>query len=284
MKYDLHSHSDASDGALSPESLIRRAVERGVDVLALTDHDSTEGIASARQAAAAQGIRFVAGVEISVTWSKRTIHILGLGVDSDNGALQTGLQGLRKFRTWRAGEIGRRLAKAGIADALQGASRYASGSVISRTHFARFLVDGGYAKDVREVFKHYLVNNKPGYVPGNWADLESAVGWIREAGGQAVIAHPARYKLSATKMRCLLAEFCEVGGEGLEVVSSSHSANDSRNMAQLANQFGLLASCGSDFHSPEQHWAELGRIPPLPPQCTPLWDQWTQSRKTDLLS
>lgn len=272
--YDLHSHSTASDGSLSPTELVMRAKSRQIDVLALTDHDNTDGLAEARQAAADLGLKLVPGVEISVSWNKVTVHVLGLGIQPHSSALQKGLGTLREFREWRGEEIDRRLAKAGIKGALDGAKRYASGCLISRTHFAHFLVEHGYAKDVRDVFKKYLVHNKPGYVPGQWAELQAAVDWIHSAGGLAVIAHPVRYKLTSTRLRQLLGEFKECGGEGLEVVSSSHTLDECRHMAVCAQSFDLLATCGSDFHGPEQAWVELGKIPPLPAGCTPIWSQW----------
>jgi len=272
--YDLHSHSTASDGSLSPTELVNRAKSRQIDVLALTDHDNTDGLAEAQQAAAELGLKLVPGVEISVTWNAVTVHVLGLGITLQSMALQKGLHKLQEFRDWRGEEISRRLAKAGIKDALDGAKRYAAGSLISRTHFAHFLVEQGHAKDVRDVFKKYLVHNKPGYVPGQWAELEAAVDWIHAAGGMGVIAHPARYKLTSTRLRQLLGEFKECGGEGLEVVSSSHTLEECRHMAVCAGNFDLLATCGSDFHGPEQTWVELGRIPPLPLGCTPIWSQW----------
>lgn len=273
--YDLHSHSTASDGSLSPTELVKRAKSRQIDVLALTDHDNTEGLAEAQQAAADVGLTLVPGVEVSTTWNGVTVHILGLGIAYENTALQKGLSKLREFRDWRGEEISRRLAKAGIQDALAGAKRYASGTLISRTHFAHFLVEQGYAKDVRDVFKKFLVHNKPGYVPGQWAELEAAVDWIHAAGGMAVIAHPGRYKVTSTRLRQLLGEFKECGGEALEVVSSSHSLDECRHMAVCAQNFEFLATCGSDFHGPEQTWVELGKIPPLPAGCTPIWSQWT---------
>lgn len=273
--YDLHSHSTASDGSLSPTELVKRAKSRQIDVLALTDHDNTEGLAEAQQAAADVGLTLVPGVEVSTTWNGVTVHILGLGIADENTALQKGLSKLREFRDWRGEEISRRLAKAGIQDALAGAKRYASGTLISRTHFAHFLVEQGYAKDVRDVFKKFLVHNKPGYVPGQWAELEAAVDWIHAAGGMAVIAHPGRYKVTSTRLRQLLGEFKECGGEALEVVSSSHSLDECRHMAVCAQNFEFLATCGSDFHGPEQTWVELGKIPPLPAGCTPIWSQWT---------
>lgn len=272
--YDLHSHSLASDGTLPPSALVRRARRAGVDVLALTDHDETAGIAQATETAAKCGVTLVPGAEISVTWSSGTIHIVGLGIDPDNAELQAGLARLREFRAWRAEEIGRRLAKHGIEGAYESACSWARGRIISRTHFAKFLVEKGYAKDTRAVFKHFLRANKPGHVAGQWAGLEEAVGWIRGAGGMAVVAHPARYRLTATKLRALLGAFKECGGEGLEVVSGSHSQSDTRSMARLAAKYGLLASAGSDYHGPGHGWGRLGRLPPLPDECTPIWSAW----------
>ncbi|WP_455209799.1 PHP domain-containing protein [Kaarinaea lacus] len=274
LKYDLHSHSTASDGSLSPTELVRRANSQHIDVLALTDHDNTAGLAEAEEAAKECGVKLVPGVEVSVTWNGATVHVLGLGIQSQSTALQQGLRKLREFRNWRGEEISRRLAKAGIHGALEGAQYYASGALISRTHFAHFLVAQGHAKDLRDVFKKYLVHNKPGHVPGQWADLDSAISWIRAAGGKAVVAHPVRYKLSATRLRQLLGEFKECGGEGLEVVSSSHTLDETRAMAVQAKHFGFLATCGSDYHGPEHAWVELGKIPPLPEGCTPIWSQW----------
>lgn len=279
LVYDLHCHSNVSDGALPPEALMARAVEKGVDVLALTDHDGTEGIAAAQQAAENLPITCVAGVEISVTWGANTLHIVGLNIDINNGQLQNGLSALRDYRSGRAIEIGNRLAKAGIAGAYEGASKYASETMLGRMHFAQFLVEAGHAKDTREVFKKYLVRNKPGYVPGEWATLEDALGWIHAAGGQAVIAHPARYKMTATKLRRLIAEFKELGGVGFEVCSGVQHGDEVRHLAALADKFELLASCGSDFHSPEQTWTELGKITPLPAHVTPIWSTWPQSDK-----
>lgn len=274
MHYDLHSHTLISDGTLSPTALVERAHAAGVDVLALTDHDVTDGIPEAQVAAATVGLKLVPGVEVSVTWGSQTVHIVGLGVDPATPALQAGLAGMREFRVWRAEEIGRRLAKAGIADAHAGALRYAQGALVSRTHFARFLVEAGRARDLRGVFKKFLVQGKPGYVPGQWATLEQAVGWIRAAGGQAVVAHPARYKVSATRLYAMLGEFRELGGVGIEVVSGSHTADDALRFAQIAANHGFLASRGSDYHGPENPWIDLGRLPDLPPGCTPIWADW----------
>lgn len=274
--YDLHCHSTASDGDLSPTELVQRAHDKGVDVLALTDHDVTDGLTEAASMAANLGMGFVPGIEISVSWQKQTIHILGLHIDLESQELQQGLAKLREFRNWRAEEMGRRLAKKGIAGAFEGASELAKGAILSRTHFAQYLIANGYAKDMRELFKRYLIKNKPGYVPGEWAGLEEAIGWIVESGGQAVIAHPARYKLTATRLRRLIKDFKEAGGAGFEVVSGTHSNDEIKYMGRLANQFGLLASCGSDFHSPKNVYLELGRLPAMPEACTPVWsdDRW----------
>lgn len=272
--YDLHSHTTASDGTLPPAELVRQARAQGVDVLAITDHDVTDGLAEAAQVAAEVGLQLVPGVEISVTWSGVTIHILGLNIDPAHAGLQAGLAHLRAFRTGRGEEIARRLARHGIEGALAGAQAFSSGKILSRTHFARFLVEQGHAKDMRQVFKKFLVHNRPGFVPGEWAELEEAVAWICAAGGQAVIAHPARYCISASRLRQFIGEFQACGGVGLEVVSGSHSVGDVAGMAQYAKRFGLLASCGSDYHGPEQAWVELGCLSPLPAGCTPVWRDW----------
>lgn len=276
---DLHTHSTASDGVLSPTALIDHAAGAGVEVLALTDHDTTDGLAEAQVAAERRGLCLIAGVEISVTWAARTIHVVGLRIDAGDRGLQRGLEGLLEFRHWRAEEIGRRLAKAGIEGAYAGAKALSQGRLVGRTHFARYLVQRRLAADERHVFKHFLVNGKPGHVSGEWASLESAVGWIRAAGGVAVIAHPARYRLSRTRLLRLLGEFRELGGIGLEVVSGSHSRDDCLCFAQHAREQRLLASAGSDFHGPQlalsgHPWIRLGGLPQLPAGCTPIWRDW----------
>jgi predicted metal-dependent phosphoesterase TrpH len=274
-RFDLHTHSTASDGTLSPSELVACAAAAGVDVLALTDHDTLEGIAEANAAARRLGVELVPGVEVSVTWQGGTIHVLGLDVDPRARALNAGLAGLREFRDWRAREIGRRLERdAGLIGAFEGALALSSGRLVGRTHFARHLVAQGRAESVRDVFRHFLKPGKPGHVAGQWAVLGDAVDWIRQAGGLAVIAHPARYPLTRAKLRRLLAEFIELGGVGLEVVSGSHSRDDQLVMAGHAREFGLLASAGSDYHGPEQPWLELGRLPALPAGCRPIWSAW----------
>ena len=276
VHYDLHSHSHASDGTLSPAELVAAAHAGGVDVLALTDHDTTEGLAEAAQVACSLGMQLVPGVEISVSWQSTTIHVLGLGVDSACKPLQDGLSGLCEFRHWRAEEIGRRLAKAGFPDCYAGACTHASGSIVGRTHFAHHLVAAGHAKSVRDVFKRFLVNNKPGYVGGKWASLEDALYWIDAAGGLAVVAHPARYGMTASKLRRFLGEFRECGGIGMEVISGSHSRDNVTAMAALCRSQNMLASCGSDYHGPENPWIRLGQLPLLPSSCQPVWenDRW----------
>lgn len=274
LRYDLHTHSTASDGTLAPGELVLRAAANGVDVLALTDHDTLDGLAAAETAADAVGLKLASGVEVSVSWGGRTIHVIGLGFDRRDENLCSGLAGLTEYRRWRAEEIGRRLAKCGIEGAFDGAKGFSRGWMIGRTHFARFLVRRGYASSVRDVFKHYLVKGKPGHVAGDWVSLEEAVGWICGAGGQAVIAHPARYRFTAAKLRRLIGLFKEQGGVGIEVVSGSHSRDECLVFARHAREHGLLASVGSDYHGPENPWVELGRLSPLPKGCTPVWMDW----------
>ena len=275
---DLHSHSTVSDGTLSPTELVLRAHEKEVEVFALTDHDATEGLKEAAKAAAKVGLNFVAGIELSVTWSHQTIHIVGLGINPDDETLNQGLKVLREFRGRRGEEIALKLEKKGLENPLEGAKKFANGEILSRTHFARYLVEQGKAKDIRQVFKRYLVKGKPGYVAGKWASLEEALSWIHGAGGIAVIAHPARYKISATRLRQLIAEFKELGGIGFEAISGSHSPDEELRMAQLANKFELYVSKGSDFHSPENVYRELGYLPDIPSGSKPIWhsDAWKE--------
>lgn len=277
--YDLHTHSTASDGTLNPSALVDSAWRAGVRVLALTDHDTTEGIEEARQSAP-EGMRIVAGVEISVSWNGHTVHVLGLDVDERAEALQQGLAKLREFRDWRAEEMGRRLHKHQIEGAFEGAKALSNGRLVSRTHFARFLVKQGYVKDVRSVFTKYLTEGKPGYVAGQWAELADVVSWILDAGGMPVLAHPGRYRMTGTKLRSLISQFKQAGGLGLEVISGSHNQDDVRHMADLARQFELLASAGSDFHDPDTPFIELGRLPDLPTDLRPVWTSW-QDRQAD---
>jgi predicted metal-dependent phosphoesterase TrpH len=269
--YDLHAHTTYSDGTLAPPELAARAHANGVRVLALTDHDTTDGVAEASIAAADVGLRVVPGVEISTTWQRETVHVLGLCIDLQYAPLQQGLARLRDFRVWRAQEIGRRLRKKNIDDAYDHANALARGRVISRTHFARFLVAHGYVANMGQAFRQYLARGRSAHVPGRWASVEEAVGWIRGAGGVAVLAHPARYRLTASKLRRLLREFKECGGAAIEVASGVRVPGEIERMAQLALDCALAGSAGSDFHGPENPWVELGRIAALPPAVEPVW-------------
>jgi len=273
-RYDLHTHSLCSDGTLAPADLVARAHAAGVEVLALTDHDVTDGLTEARVAAECLGMTLVAGVEISVSWHGQTLHIVGLNIDVADASLQQGLARLREFRQWRAEEIGRRLAKKRIEGAYAGARRLAKGTIVSRTHFARFLTEQGFVRSPQHAFKQFLSSGKPGHVPGQWATLEEAVRWVRVGGGQAVIAHPARYKLSSGKLQRLLGEFRECGGEAIEVISGSHAPEANRHFAGLAKEQNFFASAGSDYHGPEKTWMDLGKLPALPEGCIPVWRDW----------
>jgi 3',5'-nucleoside bisphosphate phosphatase len=273
--FDLHCHSTISDGMLAPAEVVRRAAANGVSALALTDHDELAGLAEATAAARANDIRFVPGVEISVTWVETTIHIVGLGIDPANANLVAQLAHLRASRGRRAERIAAEFDGLGIPGTLEGAYAYAENpKLIGRAHFARFLVECGVAGDVTSVFRHYLVRGKPGYVPQQWADLADAVAWIRDSGGRAVVAHPGRYNLSRAELRRFLAEFRAAGGEGIEVVTGSHSPDQYAEFARLAREFGFLASRGSDFHGPEESRVDLGRLPPLPGDLKPVWHDW----------
>jgi predicted metal-dependent phosphoesterase TrpH len=275
FNFDLHCHSTVSDGLLAPGEVVRRAAANGVSVLALTDHDELAGLADAADAARASGVRFVPGVEISVTWAELTIHIVGLGIDPANPSLVDNLARLRTSRGRRAERIAAEFDALGIRGTLAGAYAYAENpKLIGRAHFARFLVECGVVRDVATVFRHYLVRGKPGYVPQQWAGLAEAVAWIRASGGRAVVAHPGRYKLSRPELRRFLAEFKAAGGEGIEVVTGSHSPEQYVEFAGLAREFGFLASRGSDFHGPDESPVDLGRLPLLPADLAPVWHDW----------
>ena len=273
--YDLHCHSTASDGLLAPAVLVQRAVDNGVDILALTDHDEISGLAEARARAAELDLRFVDGVEVSISWGGITIHIVGLNIDPDNAQLRQGLQSIRQGRAERAQQMAQDLARAGIPGSLEGAYAYVDNpNLIGRTLFARFLVEKRYVSDVKSAFQHYLVKGKPGYVPHQWATLEQGLAYIKAGGGVAVLAHPGRYKLTRSEMRKFLGEFKDGGGAGIEVVTSSHSAEQFLEYAILANEFGLLASRGSDFHGPGESRIDLGKLPNLAADLKPVWHDW----------
>jgi predicted metal-dependent phosphoesterase TrpH len=273
--YDLHCHSTASDGLLAPAALVRRAAGNGVEMLALTDHDELRGLAEARAEAATLGLRFIDGVEVSITWGGITIHIVGLNIDPDNQQLQQGLRAIRQGRTERAKKMALDLERAGIPGSLEGAYAYVENpNLIGRTHFARFLAEKRYVSDVKSAFQHYLVSGKPGYVPHQWATLQEALAYIKAGGGIAVVAHPGRYKLTRTEMRKFLDEFREGGGAGIEVVTSSHTPEQFLEYAILAKEYGFLASRGSDFHGPGESRVDLGDLPDLAADLRPVWHDW----------
>ncbi len=269
---DLHCHSSVSDGTLSPEDLAGRAFTNGVELWALTDHDEVAGQHRARLAARALGLPYLTGTEISVTFAGETVHVVGLGFDPDDPALVAGLARTRGGRELRAREMAADLARVGITNAYEGALKYVGNpELISRTHFARYLVEIGACRDTQEVFRKYLTEGKPGYVPHRWAALGDAVGWITGAGGIAVIAHPGRYKFTANEEFALFSEFREHGGQGVEVVTGSHSTSDYVKYTEMAREFDLLASRGSDFHSPDESHTDLGRLPHLSDSLRPVW-------------
>ena len=277
-KIDLHCHSTVSDGLLSPQDLVAYAAKSGVKVLALTDHDDVSGLAAARQAANDHGIHLVNGVEISATWKKRTLHIVGLKFDADNLALKTALDSVRIGRDERAQQMSIGLAKAGISGAYEGAKAIAKQGILTRSHFAQFLAQNGHAKDVKSVFKKFLVKGKPGFVESNWMDLESAVQLIIGAGGQAVIAHPGRYDLGMVNMHLLMHEFRMLGGSAIEVVTGSHQPPQYQQFAKIAHKFSLKASLGSDYHGAGLSFMGMGQVPELPAGCVPVWDDWPEKQ------
>jgi len=272
LNADLHCHSNVSDGTLTPEQLAERARLNGVDLWALTDHDEIGGVHRAREAAAAQGLLFLSGSEISVTFAGKTVHIVGLGFDPYDANLLQGLVDTRGGRERRAREMGDDLARVGIKGAFEGALRYAGNpDLISRTHFARYLVEAGVCAETHEVFRHYLTEGKPGYVEHRWAKLSDAVSWIVDAGGIAVIAHPGRYDFTPNEEYALFTEFKAHGGQAVEVVTGSHTVAEYAKYADMAIEFDLLASRGSDFHDPSESHTDLGRLPDLPGKLTPVW-------------
>ncbi|WP_185732192.1 3',5'-nucleoside bisphosphate phosphatase [Burkholderia sp. Bp8963] len=275
MNADLHCHSNVSDGLLSPVDVARRAHAGGVTLWALTDHDEVGGQAAARSEAEALGMRYLNGVEISVTWASRTVHIVGLNIDPENPALVDGLYRTRHGRAARAQAIGAQLDKLGIPGAYDGALKYVSNpDLISRTHFARFLVESGHAESTADVFDRILGDGKPGFVPHRWAKLSDAVHWIRGAGGEAVIAHPGRYRYTPVEFDAFFGEFIDFGGRAIEVVTGSHTPDQYREYADVARRFGFEVSAGSDFHAPGEGRIELGSLPPLPSDLKPVWERW----------
>ncbi len=275
LNADLHCHSTVSDGLLSPAEVMRRAKFNGVELMALTDHDELGGLAEARATAEEIGLRFVAGTEISISWGDdQTVHIVALGIDPSNAELIEGLHQVRSGRDARAGRMAAELDKVGIHGAYEGALRHAGNpALVSRSHFARYIVEQGHARDVKSVFDHWLAKGKPGYVGHAWATLEDALRWIDGAGGIAVIAHPGRYRLPRAELRVLFGAFKDHGGRGIEILSGSHKDEEVREFSRIAREFGFLASRGSDFHGPGESWIDLGKMPDLPEDLTPVWSQ-----------
>ncbi|NOU25269.1 MAG: PHP domain-containing protein [Methylotenera sp.] len=280
LVFDLHSHSNISDGLLSPTELVAHAVTHGVGVLALTDHDDTSGLQMAANEAKRHGLHLINGVEISVTWKKRTLHIVGLKIDPEYPALKSGLAAIRAGREVRAAGMAAGLDKVGIEGSLAGAYEYAQEGIIGRMHFARFLVSRGVSKDNKAVFKKYLVKGKPGYFEHQWASLDDAVSWIVGSGGVAVLAHPGRYDLGRTNMLLLLEEFRALGGRAIEVVTGSHTGAQYIEFAKYAQMFSLKSSVGTDYHGKGISFMEMGRLPALPTNCVPVWDDWPEARLT----
>jgi 3',5'-nucleoside bisphosphate phosphatase len=276
LNVDLHCHSVVSDGVMTPTAVAQRAHANGVEVWALTDHDEIGGIAEARAAAAALGMRYITGVEISVTWANSTIHIVGLNFDETNDDLLRGLAATRNGRLGRASDIAAELARVGIPNAFEGALKYVGNpDLISRAHFARYLVEIGAAPNVHAVFDKYLAQGKPGYVPHRWATLSDAVSWIKGAGGVAVVAHPGRYDLSDVALHAFFDEFKSLGGAGIETVTGSHTEDQYDEFSHVARRYGFMASRGSDFHSPDDFVVDLGLLPPLAKDLTPIWSVWS---------
>jgi 3',5'-nucleoside bisphosphate phosphatase len=273
LNADLHCHSVVSDGTLTPEQLAERAAANSVELWSLTDHDEVGGQQRAAAAASAHGMKYLTGTEISVTFASETVHIVGLGFDPEDAQLREGLRATRGGRGARAQEMAQQLAAVGIPAAYEGALKYVGNpELISRTHFARFLVETGVCKDTGEVFRHYLTEGHPGFVPHRWASLRDAIRWITQAGGVAVIAHPARYRFTANEEYALFAEFKAHGGAAVEVITGSHTAAEYVRYAETAREFDLAASRGSDFHSPGESRTDLGQLPFLPGELTPVWE------------
>ena len=271
-KYDLHCHSTASDGALSPAELVLRAKEQGVTALALTDHDTTDGITEALQISADSGINLIPGIEVSCSWNNKCFHIVGLNIDPDYLPLQQGLKNLRMTRLERAKKIASKLEKKQITGAYEAVSNAVGRGMVTRTHFADFLLGNHHVSTMQEAFDRYLGLGKPAFVATQWAELDEAVNWITGAGGIAVLAHPMRYKITASWMRRFLTAFKESGGLGIEVVCGRNNPDETRRAADYARQFELTGSVGSDFHNPNNPWVELGRLKSLPAHVKPVWE------------
>jgi len=274
--YDLHCHSTASDGSLSPTDLILRAKAQGVTALAMTDHDTTAGLKEAEQAAQAQGIRLIKGIELSASWQGKCLHIVGLGINPRYPPLAEASQNLQNVRLQRAEKIAAKLAKKQIMGAFEAVMALAGDGMVTRSHFADFLVRQNHVGSHQEAFDRYLGKGKPAYCNTVWADMELAIGWIVQSGGVAVLAHPLRYQLTASGLGKLLAAFKDSGGQAMEVVTGHYNPDEIYRLAYFAHQFGLAGSVGSDFHTPENQWVELGKLAPLPNNIRPVWNLLNQ--------
>lgn len=270
--FDLHAHSTASDGDLSPTELVLRAKQQGVTHLALTDHDTTSGVAEAQLAAGQAQITLISGIELSTTWNHKCLHIVGLGIDPSDEALMKGSRELQQVRLERAEKIAKKLEKKRIYGALDAVKQSAGKGMITRPHFANFLVSHNHVSTIQEAFDRYLAKGKPAFVSTTWTEMDQAIDWIRQAGGVAVLAHPMRYKLTNNWFKRLLPAFKEAGGQAMEVVCGRHNPDEIRRLSQYAQQFKLAGSIGSDFHSPNNQWIELGRLSALPANITPVWN------------
>lgn len=273
--FDLHTHSTASDGALAPKELVARAAALGIKNLALTDHDTVAGLAEAQQASKALHINILNGIELSTRWGNQTVHIVGLNIEPEHAAIKRATNCLAEMREQRAIRIGEKLAKAGIEGAYVNAKRIAGSGTVTRQHFSQFLVEAGHAKNQSDVFKRFLVRNKPGYVSVEWPGLDETIDCIHQAGGVAVIAHPLRYKMTASKLRKLIIEFSENKGEAIEVVTGHNNEAEITRAAGLARQYKLAASAGSDFHNESTSWGQLGKLATLPDKLVPVWKYWS---------
>jgi hypothetical protein len=273
MLADLHTHTNASDGQLSPEQLFAQAKAAGITMLSVTDHDTISAYTSLQEHSDST-IQIVPGIEFSSVWRKMGIHVVGLNINLDCEALKSAIEGQRTARLLRAETIAHKLTKLGFTDTLEGAKKIANGAILGRPHFARFLVESGQVKTISIAFKKFLGQGKPGDVKENWPAMETVIGWVTEAGGTAILAHPAKYKLSNLRLQELTKDFCSAGGQGIEVISGKQDKELTSRLSKLALQHGLLASCGSDFHQPGQSWAELGNVASLPTGCKPVWESW----------
>lgn len=271
---DLHAHSTASDGELTPAKLVEMAAQNGVETLALTDHDTVSGLAEAKTAAKQHNIKLINGIELSTRWDNKTIHIIGLNINADSKTMIDATIHLNQLREQRAIKIGEKLGKIGINNAYENTKELAGNGTVTRQHFAQFLVNHGHAKSYVEVFKRFLVNNKPGYVSVEWPNLDDTISNICAAGGVAVIAHPLRYKLTATKLRKLISEFKETGGKAIEVVTGNNNKDEITTITNYAKRYDIAASLGSDYHSSKTPWTQLGKLTAIPQGLTPVWELW----------